>query len=171
MMDDQIAPKNLFELRTDLKVLLLLGALKTRNAETIFGEIANELGKVGVTLLPATTFLEDSLAAKGWLAGPKPKRRVIDDADYGFRIAKEISRLDIGQTVVIRHGTVVAVEAFEGTNDAIRRGGTLARGEAGVVEVSKPNQDFCFCVPVIGCPAIEMAKETPVNMLAGWAAR
>jgi len=171
MMAGQIAPKNLFELRPDLKVLLLLGALKTRNAETIFGEIANELGKVGVTLLPATTFLEDSLAAKGWLAGPKPKRRVIDDADYGFRIAKEISRLDIGQTVVIRHGTVVAVEAFEGTNDAIRRGGTLARGEAVVVKVSKPNQDFRFDVPVIGCQTIEVASEAGVKMLAVEAAR
>jgi UDP-2,3-diacylglucosamine hydrolase len=171
MMAGQIAPKNLFELRPDLKALLLLGALKTRNAETIFGGIANELGKVGVTLLPATTFLEDSLATKGWLAGPKPKRRVIDDAEYGFRIAKEISRLDIGQTVVIRHGTVVAVEAFEGTNDAIRRGGTLARGEAVVVKVSKPNQDFRFDVPVIGCQTIEVAGEAGVKMLAVEAAR
>src|SRR5260370_15414246 len=135
MMAGQIAPKNLFELRPDLKALLLLGALKTRNAETIFGGIANELGKVGVTLLPATTFLEDSLAAKGWLAGPKPKRRVIDDAWYGFRIAKEIRRLDIGQTVVIRHGNVVAVEAFGGPNDSIRRRGTFALGSEGVRQV------------------------------------
>src|SRR5258708_20608838 len=152
MMAGQIAPKNLFELRPDLKVLLLLGALKTRNAETIFGEIANELGKVGVTLLPATTFLEDSLAAKGWLAGPKPKRRVIDDADYGFRIAKEISRLDIGQTVVIRHGTVVAVEAFEGINAAIHRGGKLSVGSVVVGKGCKPNQDFCFSLPVSRFP-------------------
>ena len=171
MMAGQIAPKNLFVLRPDLKALLLLGALKTRNAETIFGGIANELGKVGVTLLPATTFLEDSLAAKGWLAGPKPKRRAIDDAEYGFRVAKEVSRLDIGQTVVIRHGTIVAVEAFEGTNDAIRRGGALARGQAVVVKVSKPKQDFRFDVPVIGCQTIEVATEAGVKMLAVEAAR
>lgn len=171
IMAGQVAPKNLFELRPDLKALLLLGALKTRNAETIFGGIANELGKVGVTLLPATTFLEESLAAKGWLAGPKPKRRAIEDAEYGFRIAKEVSKLDIGQTVVIRHGTVVAVEAFEGTNDAIRRGGVLARGEAVVVKVSKPNQDFRFDVPVIGCQTIEVASESGVKMLAVEAAR
>src|SRR6202007_2633276 len=118
MMAGQIAPKNLFELRPDLKALVLLGALKARNAETIFGGIANELAKVGVTLLPATTFLEDSLAGKGWLAGPKPKRRVIDDAAYGYRIAKEVSRLDIGQTVVIRHGTIVAGWAVGGEKDA-----------------------------------------------------
>jgi DUF1009 family protein len=73
--------------------------------------------------------------------------------------------------VVIRHGTVVAVEAFEGTNDAIRRGGTLARGEAVVVKVSKPNQDFRFDVPVIGCQTIEVASEAGVKMLAVEAAR
>jgi DUF1009 family protein len=157
MMAGQIAPKNLFELRPDLKALVLLGGLKTRNAETIFGGIANELAKVGVTLLPATTFLEDSLAGKGWLAGPKPKRRVIEDAEYGYRVAKEVSRLDIGQTVV---------EAFEGTNDAIRRGGALAKGQAVVVKVSKPNQDFRFDVPVIGCQTIEVAAEAGVKMLA-----
>jgi len=166
IMAGQIAPKNLFELRPDLKTLVLLSALKVRNAETIFGGIANELAKVGVTLLPATTFLEDSLAGKGWLAGPKPKRRAIEDAAYGYKIAKEVSRLDIGQTVVIRHGTVVAVEAFEGTNEAMRRGGALARGEAVVVKVSKPNQDFRFDVPVIGCQTIEVAAEARIKMLA-----
>jgi UDP-2,3-diacylglucosamine hydrolase len=171
MMVGQIAPKNLFELRPDLKALVLLGGLKTRNAETIFGGIANELAKIGVTLLPATTFLEDSLAGHGWLAGPKPKRRAIEDAEYGYRVAKEASRLDIGQTVVIRHGTIVAVEAFEGTNEAIRRGGALAKGQAVVVKVSKPNQDFRFDVPVIGCQTIEVAAEAGIKMLAVEAAR
>src|SRR6201981_1922 len=85
MMAGQIAPKNLFELRPDLKALVLLGALKARNAETIFGGIANELAKVGVTLLPATTFLEDALAGKGWVAGPKPKRGGAHDAGDGER--------------------------------------------------------------------------------------
>src|ERR1700739_1067245 len=85
MMAGQIAPKNLFELRPDLKALVLLGGLKTGNAETIFGGIGSELAKVGVTLLPATTFLEDSLAGKGWLAGPKPKRRGSEDAGEGYR--------------------------------------------------------------------------------------
>jgi UDP-2,3-diacylglucosamine hydrolase len=166
IMAGQIAPKNLFELRPDLKALMLLGALKIRNAETIFGGIADELAKIGVTLLPATTFLENSLAAPGWLAGPKPKRRLIEDAEYGFQIAKEVSRLDIGQTVVIRHGTVVAVEAFEGTNEAIRRGAKLARGFSVVVKVAKANQDFRFDVPVIGCQTIEVAVEAGVKMVA-----
>src|SRR3982074_2629585 len=100
IMAGQITPKNLFELRPDLKALMLLSKLKKRNAETLFGGVAVELANAGVTLLPATTFLEDSLAGSGWLAGPKAKRRLLDDAEYGFTVAKEVSRLDIGQTVV-----------------------------------------------------------------------
>jgi len=79
--------------------------------------------------------------------------------------------LDVGQTVVIRHGTVLAVEAFEGTNEAIRRGAALGRGIAVVVKVSKPNQDFRFDVPVIGCQTIEIAAESGVKLIAVEAAK
>ena len=102
IMAGQIAPKNLFDLRPDLKALLLLGKLKQRNAESIFTAIAGELAKVNVDLLPATTFLEDSLAAPGVIAGMKLSRNEEDDVDLGWRIAKEIARLDIGQTVLVR---------------------------------------------------------------------
>jgi len=81
-------------------------------------------------------------------------------------VAKEVSRLDIGQTVVIRHGTILAVEAFEGTNEAIRRGAALGKGIAVVVKVSKPDQDFRFDVPVIGCQTIEIAAESGVKLIA-----
>ena len=77
---------------------------------------------------------------------------------YGFRIAKETSRLDIGQTVVVKGGTVLAVEAFEGTNAAMQRGGELGRKDAVMVKVSKPNQDFRFDVPVIGPLTLEAAR-------------
>src|SRR3954469_3247229 len=123
IMAGQIAPKNLFDLRPDLKALMLLGKLKQRNAESIFAAIADELAKVDVDLLPATTFLEDSLATAGLIVGAKLSRQEEDDVDLGWKIAKEIARLDIGQTVIVKNGTVVAVEAFEGTNEAIRRGG------------------------------------------------
>jgi DUF1009 family protein len=166
IMAGQIAPKNLFELRPDFRALMLLSRLKERNAETLFGGVAAELANAGVTLLPATTFLEESLAGIGWLAGPKAKRRLLDDAEYGFEVAKEVSRLDIGQTVVVRHGTILAVEAFEGTNEAIRRGAALGKGFAVAVKVSKPNQDFRFDVPVIGCQTIEVAAETGVKLIA-----
>jgi DUF1009 family protein len=166
IMAGQIAPKNLFELRPDLKTLVLLGKLKKRNAETLFGGVAAELANAGVTLLPATTFLEEALAKVGWLAGPKAKRRFLEDAEFGFTVAKEISRLDIGQTVIVRHGTVLAVEAFEGTNEAIRRGAALGKGSAVAVKVSKPNQDLRFDVPVIGCQTVEVAAEAGVKLIA-----
>jgi DUF1009 family protein len=166
MMAGQIAPKNLFDLRPDVKALLLLAKLRVRNAESIFSAIADELDRAGTRLLPATTFLEDLLATPGSLAGPAPKKRLMEDAAFGFRIAIETSRLDIGQTVVVRNGTVLAVEAFEGTNEAIKRGGSLGRKDAVAVKVSKPDQDFRFDVPVIGPATIETAADAGIRLVA-----
>jgi DUF1009 family protein len=166
IMAGQIAPKNLFDLRPDLKALMLLGKLKRRNAESIFAAIADELAKVDVDLLPATTFLEDSLATAGLIAGLKLNRREEEDVDLGWKIAKEIARLDIGQTVIVKNGTVVAVEAFEGTNEAIRRGGVLAREGAVMVKVAKPNQDVRFDAPVIGVETIRVAAEAKLRVIA-----
>ncbi len=175
IMAGQIAPKNLFDLRPDWKGLLLLAnwkgllllaKLKQRNAEAIFAAIADELAKIDVDLLPATTFLEDSLAPSGLIAGPKLSRREEEDVDLGWKIAKEIARLDIGQTVIVKTGTIVAVEAFEGTNDAIKRGGSLARRGAVMVKVAKPNQDMRFDVPVIGVETIRIAAEAKLRVIA-----
>jgi UDP-2,3-diacylglucosamine hydrolase len=166
IMAGQIAPKNLFDLRPDLKALLLLGKLKQRNAESIFAAIADELAKVEVDLLPATTFLEDSLATAGLIAGAKLSRQEEKDADLGWKIAREIARLDVGQAVIVKNGTVVAVEAFEGTNDAIRRGGALAREGAVMIKVAKPNQDMRFDAPVIGVETIRVAAEAKLRVIA-----
>jgi UDP-2,3-diacylglucosamine hydrolase len=166
IMAGQIAPKNLFDLRPDFKVLVMLSALKKRNAETLFGAVGDELAKLGIKLLPATTYLEDSLAKEGLIAGPNPKKRCVDDIAFGFEIAKEVSKLDIGQTVVVRNGTVLAVEAFEGTNEAIQRGAHLGRRGAVVVKVAKPNQDFRFDVPVIGCQTLEVASAAGIKVIA-----
>ena len=166
IMAGQIAPKNLFDLRPDWKALLLLGKLKERNAESIFAAIANELTRINVELLPATTFLEDCLVPAGLIAGAKLSRREEEDVDLGWKIAKEIARLDIGQTVIVKNGTVVVVEAFEGTNEAIRRGGVLAREGAVIVKVAKPNQDMRFDVPVIGQETISVAAEAKIRVIA-----
>jgi len=166
IMAGQIAPKNLFDLRPDWKALMLLGTLKERNAESIFVAIGDELAKIDVELLPATTFLEESLAASGLIAGPKLSRNEEDDVDLGWKIAKEIARLDIGQTVLVRNGTVVAVEALEGTNDAIRRGGELASSGAVMVKVAKPSQDMRFDVPVIGVETMRVAAEAKLRVIA-----
>ena len=171
IMAGQIAPKNLFDLRPDFAALLLLAKLKERNAETLFGAVAGSLAKHGVELLPATTFLDEFLAPEGHFAGPKPRRRVHDDITFGLRIAKEVSRLDIGQTVVVRNGTVLAVEGFEGTNEAIQRGARMGRGQAVAVKVSKPNQDFRFDVPVIGPLTLEAGATAGLSALAVEAGR
>jgi DUF1009 family protein len=146
--------------------LLLLGKLKQRNAESIFAAIADELTRIDVELLPATTFLEDCLASAGLIAGSKLSTREEEDVDLGWKMAKEIARLDIGQTVIVKNGTVVAVEAFEGTNDAIKRGGALAREGAVMIKVAKPNQDMRFDVPVIGVETVRVAAEGKLRVIA-----
>ncbi len=171
IMAGQIAPKNLFDLRPDWKALLLLAKLPRRNAESIFGAIANELAAAGITLLPATTFLENDLAPKGLIAGRRLSRRQEEDVRFGFALAKELSRLDIGQTIVVKNGTTLAVEAFDGSNATIRRGAALAGKEAVVVKVSKPNQDMRFDVPVVGAETIRVAAEAQVRVLATEAGR
>jgi DUF1009 family protein len=165
VMSGQIHPKNLFDFRPDIKALVLLGKLRRRNAESIFGAIAEEMAGVGVTLLPATIFMDEFLAAPGLIAGPKLSRREREDVRYGFAMAKETSRLDIGQTVVVKAGTVLAVEAFEGTNAAMKRGGELGRKEAVMVKVSKPRQDFRFDVPVIGPLTLEAAAAARIRVI------
>ena len=166
IMAGQIAPKNLFDLRPDLKALMLLGKLKERNAESIFAAIADELAKIDVDLLPATTFLEDSIAKLGLIAGPKLSSREEHDIELGWNIAKEIARLDIGQTVIVKNGTIVAVEALEGTNEAIRRGGVVAREGAVMIKVAKSNQDMRFDVPIIGAETIRVATEAGLRVIA-----
>lgn len=166
IMAGQIAPKNLFDLRPDWKTLLLLARLKRRNAESIFAAIGDELAKAGITLLPATAFLEDSLAPAGLIAGRKLTRREEDDVTFGFEIALEVSRLDIGQTVIVKNGTVLAVEGFEGTNEAIKRGGALGGKNAIMVKVAKPTQDMRFDVPVIGVATVDVATAAHLRVIA-----
>lgn len=171
IMAGQIAPDNLFSLRPDFKAMFLLARLKQRNAESIFGAIADQLAEIEVELLPATTFLDHLLAPAGHIAGPKLKEREEDDITFGFEIAKQLSTLDVGQTIVVKNGTVLAVEAFEGTNEAIRRGGSLGKKNAIVIKVTKPNQDMRFDVPVIGTETLRVADEAKIRAIAVEAGR
>ena len=166
IMAGQIAPKNLFELRPDWKTLLLLAKLKRRNAESIFAAIGDELARSSITLLPATTFLEEYLAPVGLIIGRKLTRREEEDVVLGFEIAREISRLDIGQTVIVKNGTVLAVEGFEGTNETIKRGAALGGKNAVMVKVAKPNQDMRFDVPVVGAGTLAVAAEAHLRVIA-----
>jgi DUF1009 family protein len=119
-----------------------------------------------VTLLEATVHMGKYLAGAGIIAGGKLSRREEEDVRFGFEIAKQVSALDIGQTVIVKAGTVLAVEAFEGTNEAIKRGGALGRKDAVLVKVSKPRQDLRFDVPVIGLQTLLAAAEARVRVVA-----
>jgi len=171
IMAGQITPRHLFELRPDWRALILLAKLKQRNAESIFSAIGQELLNAGVTLLPATTFLEDLLAPPGLFAGPRLSRRENADVEFGWEIAMQIAALNIGQTIVVRKGTVLAVEGFDGTDETIRRGAALANGKAVVIKVAKPNQDMRFDVPVLGPRTITAEVEAKVRVIAVQAGR
>ncbi len=166
LMVGQIAPKNLFrDVRLDLRMAGLLARLKERNAESIFGAIGDELAREGIELLDARTFLEEWLAPAGHFAGPPPSEPVLEDIRFGVRIVRGIAAMDIGQSVVVKKGTVLAVEALEGTDETIRRGGRLGRGKVVVVKASKPSQDMRFDVPVVGEKTLEVAREAGVSAI------
>src|SRR5204862_4557166 len=122
---------------------------KRRNAETIFGAIAQEIEKLGVLLLDARAFMDAHLASAGAMTGRKfPLEH--EYLDHGIQIARECARLDIGQGCVVRKGTVLAVEAFEGTDEMIRRAGGLKSDETLFVKTVKTKQDYRFDVPCFG---------------------
>ncbi len=168
VMAGQIAPKNLFDLRPDLRALGVLLRLKEKNAHTIFGAIAEELQKDGVELIGATPWLQPLMPGAGFQLGRKLSDDQRADVEFGFRIAKEISRLEIGQIVVVKNGTVLAVEGFEGTDKCLARGGELAGKDGGAVavKVAKPGHDLRFDIPCIGPQTLETCARSGVTVLA-----
>ncbi len=168
VMAGQIAPKNLYDLRPDLRAMALLFRLKEKNAHTIFGAIAGELKKEGVELIEATPWLKPLMPQAGFHLGPKLSDDQRADVAFGFRIAKEVARLEIGQTVVVKSGAVLAVEGFEGTDQCLARSGELAGRDGGAVavKVAKVNHDMRFDIPCIGLQTLEICVRTGVAVLA-----
>jgi UDP-2,3-diacylglucosamine hydrolase len=168
VMTGQIAPKNLFDLRPDLRALALLVRLKEKNAHTIFGAIADELKREGVELIEATPWLKPLMPGTGFQLGPKLSDGQRADVEFGYRLAKEASRLEIGQTVLVKDGTVLAVEAFEGTDKCLARGGELAGpgGGAVAVKVAKEKHDLRFDIPCLGPQTLETCAAARITALA-----
>ncbi|MGI8967176.1 MAG: LpxI family protein [Limisphaerales bacterium] len=168
VMLGQIAPPNLFDLRPDFRALGLLLKLKEKSAQTIFGAIADELKKEGIELIAATPWLKPLMPAAGFLLGPKLTAEQKSDVSFGFRIAKEISRLEIGQLVVVKNGTVLAVEGFEGTDACLERGGKLAgkNGGALAVKVAREKHDLRFDIPCVGAKTLEICHDANIGVLA-----
>ena len=139
----------------DARMLKVLLKLPRRNTDSLIGAIASELQSEGIELIDSTYFLQDYLPKTGSLTRRQPDSREREDIEYGLEIAREIARLDLGQTIVVRAKACVAIEAMEGTDETIRRAGTLAPGRLTVVKIAKPDQDMRFDVPVVGVPTIE----------------
>ena len=168
VMVGQIAPKNLFDVRPDLRAMALLFKLKEKNAHTIFGAIADELKKDGVELINATPWLAPLMPGKNFHLGPKLSAEQREDVEFGFRIAKEVSRLEIGQIVVVKNGTVLAVEGFEGTDKCLARGGELAGRDGGAVavKVAREKHDMRFDIPCLGAKTLEVCAAARISVLA-----
>jgi UDP-2,3-diacylglucosamine hydrolase len=149
----------------DVRMLKMLLRLPRRNTNALIGAVAAELSSEGIELIDSTYFLQDHLPQAGTLTRRAPSERERGDIEYGLEIAREIARLDLGQTIVVRARACVAIEAMEGTDATIRRAGTLARGRLTVVKIAKPDQDMRFDVPVVGVPTIETMLEAGATCL------
>ncbi len=171
VMAGQITPTALFRVRMDRAALDLLRRLPARNAETIFGAIAAEMHAIGVTLLPASSFMQAHMPAAGSLSRRAPDAREQADIALGVKVARATSGLDIGQTVVVKEGTVLAVEAFEGTDNAIRRAGKLGGPGSVVVKLAKQGHDMRFDIPVVGTNTLRVLKRIRASALAVEAGR
>ena len=150
----------------DLRMLKMLFGLKQRNTDALIGGIANELAKDNIELIDSTFFIREQLAPNGVLTRRKPDKTERENIEYGLKVANEIARLDLGQTIVVRASACVAVEAMEGTDAVIERAGELAKGKLTVVKVAKPNQDMRFDVPVVGVPTIQTMVEAGATCLS-----
>ena len=172
IMAGQVKHVQIFSLSAlpDMRMAKLLARLSFRNTDSLIGAVADELARDGITLVDSTTFLGPFLPGPGVLTRRRPTAAEAGDIEYGLQVAREVARLDLGQTIVVKDRAVVAVEAMEGTDATIRRAGELARKPPiSVVKVAKPNQDMRFDVPVIGPSTVRTmidARATAISITA-----
>ncbi len=166
VMAGQVTPGKLFKgLHPDLKAIRMLAGLDRKNAETIFGAIGEEIEKAGVHLLDARVFMDQDLAEEGVMIQGKEKIEP-EHLKHGIEIARENARLDVGQGVVVSRGTVLAVEAFEGTNQMLERAGKFGAKNCLFVKLAKPKQDTRFDVPVFGLQTLHAMKDAGIGNAA-----
>lgn len=168
VMLGQVAPKSLFEVRPDFRAMAALLKLKEKNAHTVFGALAKELASDGIELIDPRPWLKPIMPTTGFSLGPRLDSEQQEDVAFGYRIAKEVSRLEIGQSVVVKKGVILAVEGFEGTDQCLKRGGELAgkTGCAVAVKVAKEKHDVRFDIPCIGARTLEVCRDAHISVLA-----
>lgn len=168
VMAGQVKHNKIFSsIRPDWKLAKLLFSLKRKNTDALIGAVASVLEDEGIHLVDSTLFLRPLVPEPGVLTRRAPDAREAADIEYGLGVARHISAMDIGQTVVVSDHACVAVEAMEGTDETIARAARIAGGKPlVVVKVSKPRQDMRFDVPVVGLPTIEQMKSARVTAMA-----
>ena len=168
VMAGQVKHKQIFSgIIPDLKMIQMLAGLATKSTDSLIGGVARALEEEGIQLIDSTAFLGPLLPEPGVLTSRGPSEDERRDLDYGFRIARELGRLDLGQSVVISDGACVALEAMEGTDAVVRRAASLVNGrKLALVKLAKPNQDLRFDVPVVGPDTLETMVECHVGALA-----
>jgi UDP-2,3-diacylglucosamine hydrolase len=168
VMAGQVKHKQIFSsIRPDWRLAKLLFSLPFKNTDSLIGAVAGVLKEEGIELVDSTTFLKPLVPEAGVLTRRAPDAREAADMSYGRTIAGAIAALDLGQTVVVRDGACVAIEAMEGTDETIERAARIAGGSPlVVVKVSKPRQDMRFDVPVIGLATVEVMRTCGVTALA-----
>jgi DUF1009 family protein len=168
VMAGQVKHKQIFSsIRPDWRLAKLLFSLPFKNTDSLIGAVAGVLKDEGIELVDSTAFLKPLVPDAGVLTRRAPDARESADMAYGRTIARAIAALDLGQTVVVRDGACVAIEAMEGTDETIERAARIAAGSPlVVVKVSKPRQDMRFDVPVIGLATVEVMRTCGVTALA-----
>jgi len=161
----QVTPMALFRGRFDAVVRGWLSAMPVKNAHTIFGKLVMEFERAGVRMLPASSYMDDCLPGEGTLTRRELTAAERDDVRRGMEVAADVGRHDVGQTVLVKSGMVLAVEAFEGTNAAIRRAGRLGKG-AVVFKAAREGHDMRFDIPVVGLRTLKTMRRAGVTALA-----
>jgi UDP-2,3-diacylglucosamine hydrolase len=154
------------DFRPDWRALSVVRRAGAGKDDRLLRAVADEFDREGITIAPSTLYLDHLLATVGKISRRTPTREELADIELGFQVAKELGRLDIGQCVVVKRQVVVALEAIEGTDAAIHRGGTLAGPGVVVVKVSKPGQDLRFDVPAVGLETITTMCEVQAAVVA-----
>ena len=167
----QINPLSLFTARFDEETKAWLASLPFKTAHTVYGKLAFEFEKAGVPVFPASSFMDGHLPGEGLLTDRAPSDREMKDIRHGADVMRDVGRHDVGQTVLVKDGMVLAVEAFEGTNAAIKRGGKLGGKGAVLVKGAREGHDMRFDIPVVGLKTLKVMRSAGVTALAFQAGR
>ena len=167
LMAGSITKRKMFDgIMPDIKAIALLSKIAIFHDDDILSTVAATLLKEGIEIISCVSYLPELLSPPGCLTKRRPDRSEKKDISCGWKIAKELGRMDIGQCVVVRKKTVLAVEAIEGTDETILRGGRLGKKNIVVVKVSKPTQDMRFDIPSVGLRTVKLIEQVKGSVLA-----